>query len=195
MRASEWALWWALALSCVCAALSVSPASAQAPARDGELYGVLFASEGGGPVEGAEVRVGELRAVSNRDGAFRLRLAPGVYALRLSSGSPVEVKVSAGLVTQALITVSAEGSPELVEIAAPGVEVEAAASGEEAPKGPPGRLRGRVVHEESGEAVVGAQILVRGERAGAVRGAARPDGDPPEVWGAGGARRGGGGRG
>ncbi|MCZ7581970.1 MAG: TonB-dependent receptor [Deltaproteobacteria bacterium] len=167
------------ALKIFAAVAAVVLIQAAVPARAQDATGVLscyvFLRGEGKPMSGVLVSAGSVAGTTNADGAVRLTLPDGTYSLSLSAPDmPVlqvhEVRVVGGEVTEAVVTVDADGNPPVadVEVAPIGADVVGRTAETTARTG---RLTGRVVNGETGEPVSGARLFVKGTGTEAVTGA------------------------
>ena len=128
----------------------------------GILRGVVF-DAAGRPVAGAAVRVEGTATVTDGEGGFVVRLAPGVARVEIAAGElggVIEgVAVASGQATELLVVLRPGGALE-VDIEAPQVaeDVAPVATATVAL----GAVRGRVVAAEGGRPVAGARVFVRG---------------------------------
>ena len=116
----------------------------------------------GRPVRGVSVRIAGTSETSNANGVAVLRAEPGKHSFMVwpSGKQPSEfsVSVTAGAVTEVIVTLKAQGAAPDVEIEAPedrGREVEKE-------EGPSGILSGTVTDAEQNRPVAGAKIYIAG---------------------------------
>ncbi len=141
------------------AASEPATAADEAPAV---VEGVVFAADGG-PAAGLTVFVGGLAAVTDADGAFRVRVAPGAHDVSVRGDGEIvgrvgAVQAVAGQVTEVLVTWVPGASVLTATVEAPAGGVVTGPVED----GPVGRLAGVVTDAESGQPVAGARVFVRG---------------------------------
>lgn len=129
--------------------LALAPTAAFADVR-----GVVFGADGL-PMAGVEVRLDELRATTDADGAFLFAVQGESFELEVAGGRltvPDGAEVIVNLLADAAVVFDVEGAPPAPEATAPEPDVD------EAPRA---TLTGRVV-SESGTPVSGVRVFVRG---------------------------------
>lgn len=148
--------------------LALAPA---ALAGDGGRLDVYAFGQDGRPVRGLTVTAAGARGETGDDGVLRLALPVGQHLTTLlAPGRPpkqVTLPVVQGQVTELLARLRPDGAIELAVEAPAWPEAHAGPPPDEAPLGV---LAGRVTDQETGAAVPGATVLVRG-----FRGEARTD--------------------
>ncbi len=142
-----------------------------ARAEGGGRLDVYVFGQDGRPARGVGVSAASARGATGDDGVLRLELPAGQHLTTLTApGRPpkqVTLPVVQGQVTELLARLGPGGTIELAVEAPAWPEAHAGPPEEEAPLGV---LAGRVTDQESGAAVPGATVLVRG-----FRGEARTD--------------------
>lgn len=160
------ALLIALVLGLAAAVQAQAPQASEvaAPAR---LTVLVF--EGGRPVSGLTVRLGEAAGRTDADGAWRARLQAVEDRLTVFDGGQallaLPLQLRPGEVAQVLVTLTGESRRARVSIESSHEAADAplvAAVPETEPEDGTGVLTGRVVSTETGEPVAGARLFVSG---------------------------------
>jgi len=129
----------------------------------------VFVFEGGRPVEGLNMRLGQASGRTEAGGLWRAEIAPGFKRLEVFDNArpltALPMRLRAGELVRVFVTLSGPERRALVSIESSlgesGIELSQTPAPGEAAEGS-GRLTGRVVSAEDGEPIIDARIFVSG---------------------------------